>query len=185
MVSRQTTSLVRVEKLADEQLAAIAEVLSVADHLDAPIWLRGGWAMDFYLGEITRPHLDVDWFVWAADLPLIASALITGGWQDIAEHPAEQQRDLVRGGVELGFAPLARSENDTVVVGGGPWAGEPWPNGMLEDAVTSHLAGLTCAVISPAAQVEIKQMMPVWVPGRPRRDKDLADIKRLQAALHH
>lgn len=55
---------------------------------------------------------------------------------------------------------------------------------MLEDAVTSHLAGLTCAVISPADQVEIKQMMPVWVPGRPRREKDIADISVLLTALN-
>ena len=140
---------------------------------------------DFYLGEITRPHNDVDWFVWATDLPVIASALITDGWQDVAEHPADQQRDLVRGGVELGFAPLARSDNSAVVVGGGPWAGEPWPARMLEDAVTGHFAGLACAVISPAAQVEIKQMMPIWVPGRPRRGKDIADIRRLRAAMNY
>jgi hypothetical protein len=42
---------------------------------------------------------------------------------------------------------------------------------------------VACPVISPAAQIEIKQMMPVWVPGRPRRPKDAADIARLRAAL--
>jgi hypothetical protein len=119
-----------------------------------------------------------------SDLPVIASALIATGWRDLAEHPEEQQRDLVRGRVELGFAPLARSENDTVVVGGGPWAGQPLPTGILADAVTGHLAGVTCAVISPAAQIEMKQMMPIWVPGRPRRDKDIADIERLMLSLN-
>ncbi|MFC7244597.1 hypothetical protein ACFQO7_19145 [Catellatospora aurea] len=34
-----------------------------------------------------------------------------------------------------------------------------------------------------AAIAEIKQMMPVWVPGLPRRDKDRADIELLTAAL--
>jgi hypothetical protein len=174
---------VRVDDLARKQLAAITEVQDVADRLKMPIWLRGGWAMDFYLGEITRPHVDVDWFAWATDLPAVVNALIDDGWQDIAEHPPEQQRDLVRDGVELGFAPLARGSNHSVLVGGGPWAGEPWPDRMLQDAVPVRLGGPICTVISPAAQVEIKQMMPVWVPGLRRRDKDVTDIARLLNAM--
>jgi len=180
---------VRVDDLACRQLAAITEVLEAARALEVPVWLRGGWAMDFYLGELTRPHVDVDWFAWATDLPVIAATLIDHGWRDLAEHPPEQQRDLVRDGVELGFAPLAQGDDCAVLVGGGPWAGEPFPARMLQDAVSAQLAGLTCPVISPAAQVEIKQMMPVWVPGRPRRDKDLADIARINTAMkanrHH
>jgi hypothetical protein len=172
-----------VEDLARRQLAAIAEVGDLARELEVPVWLRGGWAMDFYLGEITRPHVDIDWFAWATDLPALAQALIARGWQDLAEHSPEQQRDLARDGIELGFAPLAAGDDGTPLVGGGPWAGQPWPARMLQDAVLAHLAGLTGTVISPAAQVEIKQMMPVWVPGRPRRAKDAADIARLLGAL--
>jgi hypothetical protein len=135
-------------------------------------------------GELTRPHVDVDWFAWADDMPAIAAALIADGWQDLAEYPPDQQRDLRRGQVELGFALIARAADHTVVVGGGPWTGAPWPADMLDAAVTGHLAGLSCPVINPAAQIEIKQMMPTWVPGRPRRDKDLADIARLRTSLN-
>lgn len=91
----------------------------------------------------------------------------------------EVQRDLVRGPVELGFAALTRTDNGVVVVGGGPWKGSPYPAGMIEDATEGQLGDLRCPVISPAAQIEIKQMMPVWVPGCPRRPKDTTDIARL------
>jgi hypothetical protein len=37
--------------------------------------------------------------------------------------------------------------------------------------------------MSPEAQIESKEMMPVWVPGRPRRPKDAADIALLRQAL--
>jgi hypothetical protein len=37
--------------------------------------------------------------------------------------------------------------------------------------------------VSAAAQIEIKEMMPVWVPGMRRRAKDAEDIARLRAAL--
>ena len=40
--------------LTERQLDAIAETLDLAQQLGAEIWLRGGWAMDFLLGEIPR-----------------------------------------------------------------------------------------------------------------------------------
>ncbi len=165
------------------QLTAIAEVQTVASELNVDVWLRGGWAMDFYLGRVTRDHADVDWFVWATDLSTLADALIANGWTDLAEHPAGQQSDLVKGDVEMGLAPLAKALDGQVVVGGGPWAGELWPERMLDDALEARLGGISCPVISPRAQVEIKRMMPIWVPGRPRRPKDAEDIAHLVNAL--
>ncbi|MER7850791.1 hypothetical protein ABTZ03_43475 [Kitasatospora sp. NPDC096077] len=51
------------------------------------------------------------------------------------------------------------------------------------DASVGRIGALQCRIISPRAQIEIKQMMPVWVPGRPRRRKDAEDITRLEVAL--
>lgn len=137
--------------------------------------------MDFALGRITRPHIDVDWFAWRDDLPAIVDELLSRGWAELGRHPPEQQRDLERGGVELGFAPLARAHDGSVVVGGGPWSGSPWPTGMLDHALLGELEGLTCPVIGLAAQVEIKRMMPVWVPGMVRRAKDTDDIALIES----
>jgi len=77
-----------VEELACRQLAAVAEVLEVAHGLGAAVWLRGGWAMDFFLGELTREHVDVDWFAWREDLPGLVDALAECGWSDVGEHSA-------------------------------------------------------------------------------------------------
>jgi hypothetical protein len=46
-----------------------------------------------------------------------------------------------------------------------------------------RIGSLRCPIISPLAQIEIKEMMPVWAPGFPRRPKDAEDIARLRAAL--
>lgn len=51
------------------------------------------------------------------------------------------------------------------------------------DGPLGRIGATVCPVISPAAQIEIKRMMPVWVPGRPRRPKDTQDIRVLEAAL--
>lgn len=67
------------------------------------------------------------------------------------------------------------------MVAGGPRAGEVWPEGML-DASVGRVGAPRCPVISPRAQIGIKQMMPVRVPGPARRAKDAEDIARLEAA---
>lgn len=68
-------------------------------------------------------------------------------------------------------------------LGGGPWRGVRWPVDLLTAAGRGRIAGLECPVISPRAQVEIKRMMPEWVPGMPRRPKDAEDITRLLQRL--
>ena len=54
----------------------------------------------------------------------------------------------------------------------------------LASAYTGRLGDLRCPIISPYAQIEIKKMMPVWVPGLERRPKDAEDIELITAALH-
>ncbi|WP_212735648.1 GNAT family N-acetyltransferase [Herbidospora galbida] len=157
--------------MRDRQLTAIAEIAGMG--LD--VWLRGGWAMDFTLGEVTRDHIDIDWFAWSDDADRLETALIARGFAPQPGPPREQQRDFTRDGVEVSFALLARD----LTVAGGTHRGEPWPAGLL-DAPLGSLDGLTCPVISVAAQIEIKEMMPVWVPGLPLREKDMTDVARLR-----
>ncbi|MEV7196538.1 aminoglycoside adenylyltransferase [Streptomyces sp. NPDC093510] len=167
---------------ADRQLRLIAEATEVAGALGVPVWLRGGWAMDFFLGEITRDHEDIDWFAWADDAGDLAEGLLLHGYQPIPGPPPDLQLDFAKGGLGNSFTLLGRDTDGRVVVAGGRWAGAPWPAGML-DGEPGRIGGLQCAIVSPQAQVEIKRMMPVWDPSRPRRTKDAEDIARLQAAL--
>ncbi|MFI1385229.1 nucleotidyltransferase domain-containing protein [Embleya sp. NPDC020886] len=167
---------------ADRQIALIVEVQDLARELGIQVWLRGGWAMDFYLGRITREHADVDWFAWAQDAPALTEAFSARGFVRLAQAPVEQQLDYAAGGVELGFAFLALDPEGHVIVAGGPWAGARWPERMLETP-PGRLGGLSCPIISPEAQVEIKLMTPTWMPHRPRRAKDVEDVERLLEAM--
>lgn len=167
---------------AGRQLQLITDVMAVTAKHGAQVWLRGGWAMDFFLGRVTRDHQDIDWFAWAADAPVIIAELLEHGYRQLPGPPPGQQADLVKDNEDLGFGWLARGSDGQVVVGGGPWAGAPWPDNML-DWPRGRIGQLQCPVISPMAQIEIKEMMPVWVPGFPRRAKDASDISLLRAAL--
>ncbi|WP_405982567.1 nucleotidyltransferase domain-containing protein [Streptomyces sp. NBC_00158] len=164
------------------QLRLIAETTGIAAALGVEVRLRGGWAMDFHLGGPTRDHEDVDWFAWSEDAPALTRALLDSGYEPLPGPPAGQQLDFVKDGEESSFALLARGPGGRPVVAGGPWAGEPWPPGML-DCPAGRIGDLVCPIVSPSAQIEIKRMMPVWVPGRPRREKDARDIARLEEAL--
>lgn len=68
------------------------------------------------------------------------------------------------------------------LVAGGPWAGEPWPDGMLDGPV-GRIGKVSAQVIAPLAQIEIKQMSPTWNPRLKRRQKDLADIAAIRLKL--
>jgi len=79
--------------LADEQLAAIDELVTLAYELGVPVWLRGGWAMDFFLGRLTRDHADIDWFALAEDGQQLADGLISHGFEDSRiASPAHESR---------------------------------------------------------------------------------------------
>ncbi|MEU9478324.1 aminoglycoside adenylyltransferase [Streptomyces sp. NPDC048191] len=164
------------------QLDLIAETLGAARDRGIPLWLRGGWAMDFFLGEVTREHGDVDWFAWAGDAAALAGMLAGLGHTPVPGPPPGLQLDFVKDGLDSSFTLLDRDTAGRVVVAGGPWAGTPWPEGLL-DTRPGRIEDIEAPIVSPRAQIEIKRMMPVWDPSRPRRAKDAEDITRLEAAL--
>lgn len=159
----------------------IAETLATAAGLGIQLWLRGGWAMDFFLGSVTRPHRDIDWFVLVDHVPALRAALLADGFADVTTAPAHQQLDLRRGAIDHGFAIL-RLDHGIPIVAGGPWAGEPWPATMLAGH-SGRIGDVVAPIISPEAQIEIKTMMPAWNPALPRRQKDADDVASLRRAL--
>jgi hypothetical protein len=167
---------------AQRQLQMIARTVEMTERLGVQIWLRGGWAMDFFLGRVTRDHVDIDWDAFIDDAPAIAAALRAEGYREIPGPPAWQQLDVARDGEEMSFGWFARRSDGTITMAGGPYADDPWPDGML-DWPPGRIGPVQCPIISPHVQIESKEMMPIWVPGRPRRPKDAEDIARLREAL--
>lgn len=165
----------------DRQLRLIDEVVGLAERSGVRVWLRGGWAVDFTLGEVTREHRDIDWFTWAATLPTLRAALTEHGFAPTPVTDESVQYDVSKDGEDLQFALLSHNADGVPTVAGGPYAGTAWPVDLL-DARPGRIGAHPCPIINPRAQIEIKRMMPVWVPGMPRRPKDADDIRRLLAA---
>jgi hypothetical protein len=47
--------------------------------LRAPWWVAGGWALDLYLGKVTRAHKDLDIGIFRKDAAVVLAAL--PGWE--------------------------------------------------------------------------------------------------------
>jgi hypothetical protein len=43
-------------------------------------WFFGGWAVDLWVGRLTRPHDDIDVLVWRRDEARVHEALQGAGW---------------------------------------------------------------------------------------------------------
>ena len=100
---------------AARQLAALADVSRLLEEVGTDYWLFGGWAVDFYAGRITRPHLDVDLAVWLDDVPRIGAALAGDGWRHAPDPEENGGTGYERGGVRLELTYLVRRADGSVV----------------------------------------------------------------------
>lgn len=151
----QTTVSCMDADRTQRHLRLIADTIGMSERIGVHIWLRGGWAMDFFPGRVTRDHVDIDWFAWIGDASAIASALRANGFEIVSGPPPDQQLDVAKDGEEMGFGWLARGADGTVTVAGGLYAGQPWPAGML-DCPEGRIGPVECAIINPHVQIEIK-----------------------------
>ena len=162
-----------------QQLQIIQTVGAIFSDQNIPYWLRGGWALDFLLGRVTRPHSDIDLICWSDDKDQIIKLL--------TENRFSLGRDL---GIQVDFhwakheisvVFISLDEQENVYVKGIPtWR---W----LPDALThppQTLNGLTCPVLSPAQLLEEKEGYEQGT-GRPLRPKDHQSIHLLKTCLTH
>ncbi len=166
----------------DRQLALIGEFVSLCYAASIEYWLRGGWAVDFFLGRVTREHEDIDLFVWAEDAGELTRELRRAGYSELPGPPPEQQCNYKKDGEELQIALIARNERGEVVVAGGRWAGAPWPEGMV-GLHRGMIGDVECRIVSPRAQIEIKESFPRWRPDLPPLEKHRVDVTLLREAL--
>jgi len=61
-------------------LAALGSASGALDAADLEHWFFGGWAVDLWVGRLTRPHDDIDVLVWRHDEARIHEALGSAGW---------------------------------------------------------------------------------------------------------
>jgi hypothetical protein len=139
--------------------------------------VAGPWS---FLGKVTRAMKISTGLRGSLIAPALTSELLRRGYQPLPGPPEDQQLDFVKGQLDVSFALLDKDEAGRVVIAGGPWKGEPCPEAGMVHPQLGQIESVRCVILDPNAQIEIKRMMPIWVPGRPRRQKDVDDIARLE-----
>jgi hypothetical protein len=105
-----------IGRSSDEQLAAIASLSSILDERRIEYWLFGGWAVDFWVGDVTREHDDIDVAAWREDYDAIGAALEGAGWRHtpVANEVVGTRYRLGRAEAEFTFV-VADSEGRILV----------------------------------------------------------------------
>lgn len=164
------------EAAAEEQLAAIASVAGALEEAGIDYWLFGGWAVDFWVGEVTRPHADVDVAAWRRDYDAITSALETAGWRHVPKDTDVDTR-YVRGVVEVELMFL-EPDGESVVI---PFPEQPvvWSTTPLADA-RCELRGVSARTI-PLALLRAGKSKPREEADDAANDRaDLDALSRLE-----
>ena len=100
----------------EDQLAAIASLSRALEAAGIEHWLFGGWGVDLWVGEITRPHEDIDVGAWRADYDAIGNALLAAGWRHtpVPDEVVGTRYQLGRAQVEFTFF-VTDGDGSTVV----------------------------------------------------------------------
>jgi len=147
----------------NHQLALIREVPTLVRDV-GPLWLIGGWAVDFLTGRVRRPHDDIDWMASAASRPAILSKLQEEGFRithDLGWH-TRLTRDAAReyGEVEIDFVQELDGTPFLVVTNDAGNFVRPGryrlPDDMLDPARIRELQGVRALVTDPLSELAVR-----------------------------
>jgi hypothetical protein len=168
-----------VDRLSRDFLRGMSMVASVAGALDAAkleYWFFGGWAVDLWVGRLTRPHDDIDVLVWRYDEDRVDQALQAAGW---VHKPTSEDRlgtNYVQDDYELQLTFVVPNPQGDVIV---PVPEQPilLSNGPLPFARRT-LNNVSVRVVTLEKMLEFKLTpRPDEVGG----SKDRADLEALRA----
>ena len=168
-------AFVTYARTTPRQLAALAEVVALLESADVEHWLFGGWAVDFYAGQVTRAHDDVDLAVWLQDLDRIAALLEQSGWIHAPEPGEDGGTGYERERIRLELTYLVRDETGRVFT---PLrdVDATWPDGAF-GADAGELCGVRARLVA-LDSLRTGKSSPRDDPGDAAKDRADAGILR-------
>lgn len=143
--------------------------------VECKFWLRGGWAIDFLLGKVTRPHDDIDLITWIQNREQLECALAEAGYEQtpVREQFRGRQSDFRKDGVDITFGYITKTNDGIIIMNDLPeWV---WRHdSLLPQSFT--LNGLSAHVLNPRQLLEEKEVYKQI--GREPRSKD-EDSKKI------
>ncbi|GAA0360229.1 nucleotidyltransferase domain-containing protein [Bacillus horti] len=102
----------------ESQLKALSEISTISETLKVELWLRGGWAIDFLLGKVTRLHDDIDIVTWIQNREQLEQALIKKGYKQVSvsEEFRNRQSDFQKGNIEITISYITYTETGDLIM---------------------------------------------------------------------
>lgn len=119
----------RPSDLVATQFDALRRISKALGTAEIDYWVFGGWAVDLYVGRITRLHDDIDLAVWLVDLPCIRAILHEEDWAHAPGPDDDGGTGFELAGVRLELTFLERDAHGQVFI--------PMRNGRVAWASTS------------------------------------------------
>jgi Aminoglycoside-2''-adenylyltransferase len=167
-----------MDQSARAQLAIIREISDALTCAGVDHWLFGGWAVDFAVGHMTRPHRDVDFVVWEGDLSRITGLLRYLGYRARSSKHPTHQLNWEKNGTKVQINLITKTP-DGSIISPGTFSDWPWCEGSFGNH-RGRIGDLDVPIVSPAGQLESKENFPKHPAGQPLRAKDRHDIKQLR-----
>ena len=158
------------------QFDLISQIRNVLHPAGIPFWLRGGWAIDFLLGSITREHSDIDLVAWKHHAVQLRGMFEQADFTFMRDTGI--QYDFTKCGQEISVVFISQIGDELFVEGIPEWV---WLSGALS-LPPQELEGLFCHVLSPEQLLEEKADYQKGT-GRPPRTKDLQSMKTLNQII--
>lgn len=161
----------------ESQLNILKEISAIFSSLGQEFWLRGGWAIDFLLGKVTRLHGDIDLITWIQHRERLEQVLMEYGFErtPVREQFRERQSDFRKDNVEVTLGYITRTNQGSLIMNGLPeWE---WRADSLM-AKCYNLNGISAHVLNPRQLLDEKVVYEQI--GRTVRQKDVESKKILQ-----
>jgi hypothetical protein len=156
----------------------IKELTTLLKQAGMAHWLFGGWAVDFLVGAITRPHEDIDLILWLEDAPAVREVLASQGYVEAPPPPEESalHTHFSRQGQQMDVMFIRREEDGIY------WSDWRWPEGSFTE-LDGQLGEVICRVVSTRTLLEAKEAYLQENPDDTDREKCLLDIASLRPLL--
>jgi hypothetical protein len=159
----------------ESQLKVLNEISAICATIECKFWLRGGWAIDFLLGKVTRPHDDIDLITWIQNREQLEQALAEAAFEQtpVNELFRGRQSDFRKDDVDITFGYITSTNDGSLIMNGlAEWV---WRSDSLS-LQSLMLNGITAFVLNPRQLLEEKEVYKEI--GRKPRPKD-EDSKKI------
>lgn len=169
----------------ESQLKLLSEISAICATIECRFWLRGGWAIDFLLGKVTRPHDDIDLIAWIQNREELEHALAKAGYEQtsVKEQFRGRQSDFSKDGVDITFGYITNTDDGSIIMNGLPeWV---WrPDSLLSQS--NMLNGISAHVLHPRQLLEEKEVYKqIGREPRPKDEDSKTILHRIIAELDY